>query len=116
MLRHELNALLMTIRRSAAKYSHSTVAARAIPKSGHDGKAGQPRKRFDVVGSLYGVVEVLAQERQADASNQPDQESECNVAGLRGPCGKRRNHGRVNNTKVGRFQYLGNASFKPSCC
>src|SRR5258707_3807586 len=72
MLRHELNALLMTIRRSAAKYSHSTVAARAIPKSGHDGKAGQPRKRFDVVGSLYCVVEVLAQERQADASNQPE--------------------------------------------
>src|SRR5258708_7283868 len=100
MLRHELNALLMTIRRSAAKYSHSTVAARAIPKSGHDGKAGQPCKRFDVVGSLHGVVEVLAQECQADASDQADQKSESDIAGLGRPRGIRRNHGRVNDTKV----------------
>src|SRR5260370_17077341 len=98
MLRHKLNALLMTIRRSAAKYSHSTVAARAIPKSRHDGKAGQPRKRFDVVGSLHGVVEVLAQERQADASNQPDQESARNVARLRGPSGNNRHDRRVTDT------------------
>src|SRR6266849_9983744 len=101
----------MAIRGSAAKYSHSTLAAPAIPKSRHDGKAGQPSERLDVIWSLHSVVEVFAQERQADASDQPNQKSESNIAGLGGARGIRRNHGRVDDTEVGRFQPFGDARF-----
>src|SRR6266566_8759561 len=81
---NQLDALLMTVRRETQQRATAFAGAIRTTKLSHDSEGRQPRKRFDVVGSLHGIVEVLAHQSQADAADQADQYGQRNVASLGG--------------------------------
>src|SRR5260370_39058303 len=75
----------------------------------------QPRKSFDVVGSLHGIVEILANKSQADAANQAHEKGQRNVTGLGRTRRRGRNHGGIHNAGVGRAETGGNGGFPSTC-
>lgn len=103
--------LAVTVAREAAYEFAAWAIAIGIQEGGNNGEGRQPGEGLNVVGGLHGIVHVLAQERQTDASDQADQKGQCHVAGLGGTRGIGRDHGGIDDANIGRLQSGGNPGF-----
>src|SRR5260370_17773729 len=70
VLSNELDAFVMPVGREALQNAMAFAAAVGICKLRHHSERRQPRKSFDVVRSLHGIVEILAHQSQADRSEE----------------------------------------------
>src|ERR1051325_10478947 len=100
MLGDELNALVVAVCGNAFEKAASAVSI-GFGKCGTDCERRQAREGFNIVGSLHRVVEIFAKKRQTDATDQADNESESDIAGLRWTRRVRRNHRRIDDADVG---------------
>ena len=111
MLSDQLDALVMAVGGETLQEAMAFAGSVGTGKFRNNREGGQPRKGFDVVRGLHGIVEILAHQSQADTADQTNEKSEGNVAGLGGTRGRGRNHGGIHDADVGRAQSGGNRGF-----
>src|SRR6266849_1610786 len=115
MLGDEFNSFFVAVRSVTQQQLDARAVAAGLGKRGNHSKGRQAREGLDVVGTLHGIVHVLAEERQADPADQTDEESQRDVSSLRRTRGIGGHHGRIHHANIGRAQAGGDAGLFEFC-